>query len=152
MRCGASSCCPSSNSCNRLLLSGIGKMTAMETEHLDRREFMLAMSAATLAAMASGAPRLAAASAVSAIKHPLPKADACILLWMAGGMASPDTFDPKRYVPFEKGLPVERVMSTFPAIDTVVDNIKFTAGLDELARVRDQGTLIRSQVRPDPAH
>ena len=60
--------------------------------------------------------------------HPVPRADACILLWMAGGMASPDTFDPKRYVPFEKGLPVERVMSTFPAIDTVVDNIKFTPG------------------------
>ena len=64
-------------------------------------------------------------------------------------MAGPDTFDPKRYVPFEKGLPVERVMSTFPAIDTVVDNIKFTAGLEEMAKVMDRGTLIRSHFQPD---
>ena len=64
----------------------------------------------------------------AAIEHPAAKADACILLWMAGGMAAPETFDPKRYEPFEVGLPVEKVMSTFPAIDTVVDNIKITPG------------------------
>ena len=29
------------------------------------------------------------------IVHPVPRADACILLWMAGGMASPETFDPE---------------------------------------------------------
>jgi hypothetical protein len=124
----------------------------METEHLDRRDFLRAMSAASLAAMATGAPRLALGStspAQEAVVHPVPRADACILLWMAGGMASPDTFDPKRYVPFEKGLPVERVMSTFPAIDTAVDNIKFTAGLENIASVMDRGTLIRSHVQPD---
>jgi hypothetical protein len=82
----------------------------------------------------------------------MPRADACILLWMAGGMAAPETFDPKRYQPFEKGLPVERVMSTFPAIDTVVDDIKFTAGLERLAQVMDRGTLIRSHVQPDLGH
>ena len=124
-------------------------MTNTEASPLDRREFMRAMSAASLAAMATGAPRLALGAASEAIAQPRPTADACILLWMAGGMASPDTFDPKRYVPFEKGLPVERVMSTFPAINTVVDNIKFTAGLEQLARVMDRGTLIRSHVQPD---
>jgi hypothetical protein len=71
---------------------------------------------------------------------------------MAGGMAAPDTFDPKRYQPFEKGLPVERVMSTFPTIDTVVDDIKFTAGLEHIAQVIDRGTLIRSHVQPDLGH
>ena len=35
-------------------------------------------------------------------------------------MASTDTFDPKRYVPYEKGLDPKRVLSTFPAVDTVV--------------------------------
>ena len=73
---------------------------------------MAAMSAASLAAMAADEPRAAAADE---IKHPFAKADACILLWMAGGMAAPDTLDPKRYMPFEKGLPVERILSTFPA-------------------------------------
>ena len=63
------------------------------------------------------------------IARPKPTADAVIVLWMAGGMAAPETFDPKKYVPFEVGLPVDKVMSTFPAIDTAVDNIKISAGL-----------------------
>ena len=32
-----------------------------------------------------------------------------------------------------------RVLSTFPQIDTIVDNIKFCAGLENLARVIEQG-------------
>src|SRR3972149_5187244 len=128
-------------------------MTSMDPERLSRRDFLRATSAASLAAMACGAPQLAAGAAIAgseAVVHSAPRADACILLWMAGGMASPETFDPKRYVPFEKGLPVERVMSTFPAIDTAVDNIKFCAGLERMAQVMDRGTLIRSHVQPDP--
>jgi hypothetical protein len=118
-----------------------------DKNQLDRRDFLRAMSAATMAAMATGAPRIAGAA--NAIAPIAPRADACILLWMAGGMAGPDTFDPKKYQPFEKGLPVEQVMSTFPAFDTVVDNIKFTAGLEQLAQVMDRGTLVRSHVQPD---
>ena len=64
-------------------------------------------------------------------------------------MAAPDTFDPKRYQPFEIGVPVEKILSTFPAIDTVVDNIKFTQGLENIAKVMDRGTLIRSHVVAD---
>jgi hypothetical protein len=67
-------------------------------------------------------------------------------------MAAPETFDPKRYLPFEIGLPVERIMSTFPAIDTVVDNIKISHGLEHIASVLDRGTLIRSHVLPDLGH
>jgi hypothetical protein len=66
-----------------------------------------------------------------------------------GGMAAPDTFDPKKYVPFEVGLPVGKVESTFPAIDTVVDDIKITQGLENIAQVMDRATLIRSHVLPD---
>ena len=86
------------------------------------------------------------------IEHPIAKADSCILLWMGGGMAAPETFDPKRYQPFEVGLPVEKVMSTFPAIDTVVDNIKICQGLENIASVMDRATLIRSHVLPDLGH
>jgi len=111
-----------------------------------RREFLGQLSAAAAAALAVGEPRLFADEPV---KHPRPTADACILLWMAGGMAAPETFDPKRYVPFEVGVPSEKILSTFPAIDTVVDNIKFTKGLEKMARVMDRGTLIRSHVQPD---
>jgi hypothetical protein len=68
------------------------------------------------------------------------------------GMAAPDTFDPKRYLAFEKGLDVERILSTFPAIDTAVDDIKITAGLENVAKVMDRATLIRSAVQPDLGH
>lgn len=118
-----------------------------------RREFLQAMAAASTAALMAGEPRrLRADSTGAKIVHPVAKADSCILLWMAGGMAAPETFDPKRYEPFQVGLPVEKVMSTFPAIDTAVDNIKITQGLENVAKVLDRGTLIRTHVLPDLGH
>jgi hypothetical protein len=120
---------------------------------MNRRDFLRRMSAATAAAWAAGEPRLVLGDdKAEPIQHPKPTADACILLWMAGGMAAPETFDPKRYVPFEVGLPAERIMSTFPAIDTAVDNIKICQGLENIAKVLDRGTLIRSHVLPDLGH
>jgi hypothetical protein len=41
------------------------------------------------------------------------------------------------------------VLSTFPQIDTVVDNIKLTAGLENIAGVMDRATLIRSYTAGD---
>lgn len=113
---------------------------------LSRRDFVQQMSAAGLATVVGGAPRLLANEP---IKHPKATADTCILLWMAGGMGAPDTFDPKRYEPFEVGVPVDKILSTFPAIDTAVDNIKLTQGLEHIAKVIDRGTLIRSHVVAD---
>lgn len=115
-------------------------------ESIVRRDFLKKLGAASAAAMMSGAPQLVRGKD---IKHPEAKADACILLWLAGGMAAPETFDPKRYAPFEKGMSVDSVLSTFPAIDTTVDNIKICAGLENIASVMDRGTLIRSAVQPD---
>jgi hypothetical protein len=111
-----------------------------------RRDFLRQMSAATLAALAAGEPRL---FGEEKLVHPKPTADSCILLWMAGGMAAPETFDPKRFVPFEVGIPADSIMSTFPAIDTVVDDIKISEGLEHVAKIMDRGTLIRSHVQPD---
>src|SRR4051812_6083186 len=97
-----------------------------------RRDFLKKLSAAGLAALMAGAPR---ARADEKIIQPKPTADACILLWMAGGMAAPESFDPKRYQPFEKGAAVKNMLSTFPAIDTVVDSIKICQGLENIAKV-----------------
>ncbi|HEV7282953.1 MAG TPA: DUF1501 domain-containing protein [Pirellulaceae bacterium] len=118
-------------------------------EQRHRREFLRELAAAGAATMLAGAPRLLGAADGSPIEHPRPTADSCILLWMGGGMAAPDTFDPKKYVPFEVGLPVAKVESTFPAIDTVVDDVKISAGLENVAKVMDRATLIRSHVLPD---
>ena len=109
------------------------------TTRLSRRQFMGATAAATVAAFVEGRePRLQAASA------PKATADAVIVLWMAGGMAHTETFDPKTYTPFAPGVQVERVLSTFPTIDTAVDNIKFTQGLERIGKVIDRGAVIRT--------
>jgi len=115
-------------------------------EPIVRRDFLQKLGAASTAALMSGAPQLVRGKD---IEHPEARADACILLWMGGGMAAPETFDPKRYAPFEKGMAVDTVLSTFPSIDTSVDDIKICAGLENIAGVMDRGTLIRSAVQPD---
>jgi hypothetical protein len=114
---------------------------------LTRRQFVSSMSAATLAALTMTEPRFALAA--DKVVHPPAKADACILLWMAGGMAAPETFDPKRYTPFEVGVPSEKILCTFPAIDTAVDNVKISEGFENVAKVMDRATLIRSHVVAD---
>ncbi len=110
-----------------------------------RRDFLKKLSAASIAALMARAPRAAAETII----QPKATADACILLWMGGGMATPETFDPKAYQPFEKGAPVAKMLSTFPAIDTSVDHIKICQGLEKIAKVMDRATLIRSAVQPD---
>lgn len=112
-----------------------------------RRELLQSLAAAATATLALPAPRARAAH--TTVVHPPAKADAIIVLWMAGGMAAPDTFDPKKYKPFEKGLAVKDVISTFPAIPTAIDGVQICDGLPEIAKVLDRGTLIRSHVQPD---
>src|ERR1700752_3058882 len=126
------------------------QVAALQT-NMNRRQFLESMSAAAAATLALGEPRLLADEKAQ-VKHPPAKADSCILLWMAGGMAAPETFDPKRYEPFEIGLPAEKIISTFPAIDTVVDGVKISQGLEHVAKVLDRGTLIRSHVVADLGH
>jgi Protein of unknown function (DUF1501) len=103
-----------------------------------RRDFLHIPAAAALGALAGSAPKRLSASKIE------PTADTLIVLWMAGGMAQTETFDPKRFTPYETGLESNRVLSTFPSIDTAVDGIKISQGLEKIARVMDRGTLIRS--------
>lgn len=116
--------------------------------HLDtRRDFLKKASTATLAALAAGAPHSWAADA--AMKSIAPTADRVIVLWMAGGMAHTETFDPKRYTPYRDGLNPDEVLSTFPSIPTAVDGVRFSKGLENLASVMDRGTLIRGMQAAD---
>jgi hypothetical protein len=119
----------------------------MKTNELwNRRDFLKTASAATLSALAAGYPRALLAAEEEKIK---PTADTVIVLWMAGGMAHTETFDPKRYTPYETGLASNKVLSTFPAIDTAVDNIKLSQGLEKIAKIMDRATLIRSYTAGD---
>jgi hypothetical protein len=114
---------------------------------MKRRDFLKTASAATLGALMAGAPRLSARE--SNKPKIIPTADTVIVLWMAGGMAATETFDPKRYAPFAMGLEPNAVLSTFPAIPTAVDGIQFSQGLEKMAALMDRGTLIRTSVGAD---
>src|SRR6186997_719092 len=72
---------------------------------ISRRGFMGATAGATLSALVGREPHLEFRQARSA---KAPTADAIIVLWMAGGMAQTETFDPKRYTPFAPGVRVEQ--------------------------------------------
>src|SRR3954453_23899264 len=113
----------------------------------NRRDFLKTASAAALAALAAPAPRLWADGPPNPdpkLERITPTADTVIVLWMAGGMAHTETFDPKRYAPYEKGMDPKGVLSTFPSIPTAVDGVRFSEGLDQLASVMDPGPLTRT--------
>ncbi len=114
--------------------------------HSTRRDFLKTASAATLGALAAGAPRVFGAAPLEKI---VPTADTLIVLWMAGGMAHTETFDPKRFTAYTTGMEPNGVLSTFPSIPTKVDGIRFSAGLEKLAAVMDRGALVRSSVAAD---
>lgn len=105
---------------------------------LSRRHFLRASAGATMAALTAGAPRLLQGAKLT------PRADSMILLWMAGGMAQTETFDAKRYTPYETGLASAKVLSTFPSIPTAVDGVQISEGLENIAKVMDRAALIRS--------
>ena len=116
----------------------------MNAHDLDRREFLSALAKASAAALAMDHVPVALAGPPPQVAT----ADCLVLLWMAGGMAHTETFDPKHFEPFRPGIESKRVLSTFPAIDTSVDGIKFTSGLEEMASVMHEGSLIRTFTLP----
>ena len=91
-------------------MNSFNEIENQETEAIVRRSFLKQLAAASAAALAVREPRLLGAES---IEHPAATADACILLWMGGGMAAPDTFDPKKYVPFEVGVPIKEIEKHF---------------------------------------
>jgi hypothetical protein len=104
---------------------------------ISRRDF-LRTSAAAGASLALAAGLRAGEDRIPAT------ADALVLLWMAGGQASTETWDPKKYTPFEAGMEARSVYSTFRSIPTSVDGVRISEGLPHIAHVMHHGTLIRT--------
>ncbi len=117
----------------------------------NRRDFLRRSSAATIAALAAGAPITSFLSSCAS-KKINSSADTVILLWMAGGMSHTDTFDPKKFTPFSKGMMANDVLSTFKSAPTALDGVYFSKGLDSIGKIMDKGTLIRSYVAADMGH
>jgi len=112
---------------------------------LDRRQFLQRSSFAAAAAAGFNPWTASAAEAEVAAKTPLtPKADAMILIWLPGGMAQTDLWDPKQHTPFRSGMKGSELLGTCPKIPTAADGIFLGEGLESIASVMDQGTLLRS--------
>lgn len=118
---------------------------------IQRREFIKKMGLASAAAMSASIPASSFLSSCSGPKIPS-TADSVILLWMAGGMAHTETFDPKAYTPYTKGVESKRVLSTFPKVPTAVDGLYFSEGLESVGSVMDRGAIIRSYRSADLGH
>jgi hypothetical protein len=118
-----------------------------------RREFIKKMGAASLSAAAVSIPTASFLSSCTNISSiDTSTADTVILLWMAGGMAHTETFDPKEYTPYSKGVESKRVLSTFPKVPTAVDDLYFSEGLEGIGSVMDKGAIIRSYRAADLGH
>jgi hypothetical protein len=74
----------------------------------------------------------------------IPKADAMILIWLPGGMAQTDMWDPKRYTPYRQGMKGSELLGTCESIPSSADGLFLGKGLENIASVMDKGTVLRS--------
>ena len=100
---------------------------------MNRRHFL---TTSALAALATQTAR-----ANTAINVPKGKAEHCIFIWLGGGMAQMDTFDPKKLgsteKPYKKG-------SAYKAIKTSVSGVEVCEHLLKTAPLMDRVTAVRS--------
>ncbi len=72
------------------------------------------------------------------------RADACIWIWLPGGIAQTDTWDPKSFTPYRQGMKGSELLGTCASIATSADGVRIGAGFEHLAKVMDRGCILRS--------
>lgn len=101
-----------------------------------RREFLIRAGASALAA--SSLPFLRAAD--PAARFPKGKAESCIFIWLGGGAAHMDTWDPK-----VKGDPkAKKPGSYYDPIPTALQGVSVCQHLSRMAKLLDRGVIVRS--------
>ena len=105
-----------------------------------RRQFL---QAGALSLFGLGLPEFLQARTLAAPARP--KARACILLFMWGGPAHQDTWDPKPLAPVE-------YRGEFKPMPTAVPGLQICEHLPRLARRADSLAVIRSMTHPDVDH
>ena len=93
--------------------------------NITRRDFI---RTGLVAAAGAGFSRYAigdspAGGPAKAAAHLVAKADAVIHIWLPGGVAQTDTWDPKRYTPFHAGMKGSELLGTCEPIPTSADGI-----------------------------
>jgi len=108
-----------------------------------RREFLTVGAAA--AAGGLSLPELLRAESGNSPLAAQAKAKGIIHIYLPGGMAQQESFDPKPYAPLE-------YRGSFGAINTKLPGIQFSEGLPETAKVADKITVVRSMTHGEAAH
>ena len=109
-----------------------------------RREFLATTGKAGLvgaaAVMGVGSrPGVLDAAGKEDIPYPRGKAEHCIFVWLGGGAAHVDTWDPKR---LGDGRKVPG--SAYPAIDTAIEGVQVCQHLSHCAKILDRFALLRT--------
>ena len=74
-----------------------------------------------------------------------PKAEALIHIYLPGGCAHQETWDPKPFAPIEYRGPLSTV-------DTVLPGVKFSQYMQNTAKIADKITVVRSMTHGEAAH
>jgi hypothetical protein len=91
----------------------------------------------------TSAAALGTALSPAATTTPKGKADACIFLWLGGGAAHMDTFDPK-----VRGDGVSKPGSYYDSIETAIPGARISEHLRQSAPLLDRCVLVRSLNHP----
>ena len=75
----------------------------------------------------------------------VPQADSLIHIYLPGGCAHQETWDPKPFAPIEYRGPLSTV-------DTKIPGVKFSQYLQKTAQIADKITVVRSMTHGDAAH
>lgn len=103
----------------------------------DRRRFLTQSTAGI--ASAGVLPSLFAEESAAA-KHPLGKAEHCIMVWLGGGSCQIDTWDPKRL----GDAKAKKAGSYYPAIETAISDVKVCEHLKKCAPIFDRFNPVRT--------
>ena len=110
------------------------------SENWPRREFLRrTIFAGAGVSSGLGLPQLLAATKREEIIYPKGKAEHCIFVWLGGGAAHIDTWDPKRV-----GDGKKVAGSAYPAIDTAIPGVQVCEHLKDCAKVLDRFALLRT--------
>ena len=109
---------------------------------LDRRNFLHVGAVGALGLTLDSYLRLRAAEPAAKKK---PKAEACIHIFMPGGMAHQESWDPKPFAPVEYRGPMNTVQ-------TKLEGVVFNECLTKTAALADKITVARAMTHGEAAH
>jgi len=108
--------------------------------HTNRRDFLKQAVAGSAGIMASGSLASSLLASSSGHNFPKGKAEHCIMIWLGGGSAQIDTFDPKKRGDAKEKIPG----SYYDSIDTAVPGIQVCEHLKQCAPIMDRFNLLRT--------